>query len=72
MGSFVHGAHGVKFELAAQKWLHLGLTVLQIVSFVRDHPQLIDDGNSKKVCRVLDILVGKMMKAHDTNEVCIN
>ncbi len=45
--------------------------MLQIARYLSDHPQLLDDGNSKKVCRVLDILVGKMMKSHDTNEVRI-
>ena len=45
---------------------------LQIVHYLQENPRLIDGENGKKIERVLDRLVEKMMKAHDTNEVRIH
>ncbi len=42
---------------------------LQIARHVQENPRLIDGDNARRVERVLDCLVEKMMKSSDTNEV---
>ena len=41
----------------------------QIVRYLQENPRLLEGENGKRIERVLDRLVEKMMKSHDTNEV---
>ena len=42
---------------------------MQIVHYLQENPRLLEGENGKRIERVLDRLVEKIMKSHDTNEV---